>query len=63
LGADQTMVMSAAPGFAVSRRGYERTQDSYRSRVEAELASVRTAHERAVRAHVQADERLRTAQT
>ena len=49
--------------FQVAWRGYDRGQvDTYRSRLEAELASSREAHERLVRAHAQATERLRAAQ-
>jgi cell division septum initiation protein DivIVA len=52
------------PGFRVGWRGYDRLEvDNYRSRVEAELASTRIAHERAAQAHAQITERLRAAQT
>ena len=64
LDADRTVVMSSQPGFRVGWRGYDRNQvDSYRSRVETELASARSAQERAVHAHAQSTERLRAAQS
>src|SRR5205823_646031 len=64
LAGDLTVVVSSDPGFRVGWRGYDRIQvDNYRSRVETELASARSAHERAVRAHAQTTERLRAAQT
>lgn len=60
---ERTVVMSAQPGFQIGWRGYDRGQvDTYRSRVENDLASARSAHERAVRDHAQAAERLRAAQ-
>ncbi len=63
LEADRTVVMSSDPGFRVSWRGYHRGQvDTYRARVETELASARSAQERAVHAHAQTTERLRAAQ-
>ena len=64
LDADRTVVMSSEPGFRVGWRGYDRRQvDTYRSRVETELASARSAQERAVHAHAQTTERLRAAQS
>ena len=64
LDADRTVVMSAEPGFRVGWRGYDRRQvDTYRSRVETELVSARSAHDRAVHAHAQTTERLRAAQS
>ena len=46
LDADRTVVMSAEPGFRVGWRGYDRVQvDTYRSRVETELASARSGHD------------------
>ncbi len=64
LDADRTVVMSSDPGFRVGWRGYDRRQvDSYRSRVETELASARGAQERAVHAQAQTTERLRAAQS
>lgn len=65
LGADpeQTVVMPAEPGFEVSWRGYDRQQvDSYRSRIEGELAAARLAHERVLHAHAQIAERLHAAE-
>jgi chromosome segregation ATPase len=67
---DQTAVMrpvsqpqGGSTEFQIGWRGYDRRQvDTYRSRLEAELASAREAHERLVRAHAQATERLRAAQ-
>ncbi|HEY3089961.1 MAG TPA: hypothetical protein VGJ59_18070 [Jatrophihabitantaceae bacterium] len=67
---DQTVVMrpasqpqSGGPEFQIGWRGYDRRQvDTYRARLEAELASAREAHERLVRGHAQATERLRAAQ-
>jgi cell division septum initiation protein DivIVA len=54
----------AGPGFEVTWRGYDRGQvDTYRARLEAEVTSARDAHERLVRAHAQATERLRAAQS
>ncbi len=62
LDADLTVVMRSEPAFRVSWRGYHRPQvDTYRSRVETELASARSAHDRAVHAHAQITERLRAA--
>ena len=56
--------MRPEPGFRVSWRGYDRSQvDTYRSRVETELSSARSAQERAVHAHAQITERLRAAQS
>jgi chromosome segregation ATPase len=51
------------PEFQVAWRGYDRRQvETYRGRLEAEVASAREAHDRLVRAHAQATERLRAAQ-
>jgi len=56
-------VPSADRGFGVSWRGYDRQEvDDYRSRIESELASTRTAYERAAQAHAQTTERLRAVQ-
>ena len=56
--------MSSEPGFRVGWRGYDRVQvDNYRSRVETELVSARSGHERAVHAHAQITERLHAAQS
>jgi len=64
LDADLTVVMRSQPGFRVSWRGYDRSQvDTYRSRVESELVSARSAQDRAVQAHAQSTERLRAAQS
>ena len=64
LDADLTVVMSSEPGFRVGWRGYDRLQvDTYRSRVESELVSARSAQDRAVHAHAQTTERLRAAQS
>ena len=63
LDADLTVVMRSEPGFRVGWRGYHRLQvDTYRSRVETELVSARSAQERAVHAHAQSTEQLRAAQ-
>jgi cell division septum initiation protein DivIVA len=63
LAADPAPVQSADRGFGVSWRGYDRVEvDTYRSRVESELASTRTAYERAAQAHAQTTERLRAVQ-
>ncbi len=63
LGADPAPVQSADRGFGVSWRGYDRVEvDNYRSRVESELASTRTAYERAAQAHAQTTEQLRAVQ-
>jgi cell division septum initiation protein DivIVA len=63
LAADPALVQSADRGFGVSWRGYDRVEvDTYRSRVESELASTRTAYERAAQAHAQTTERLRAVQ-
>lgn len=67
---DHTAVMrpvsrppGGGPEFQVAWRGYDRGQvDTYRGRLETELTSARDAHERLVRAHAQATERLRAAQ-
>ena len=70
---DQTAVMrpvsqpqqsgGSSPEFQAAWRGYDRRQvDTYRGRLEAEVASAREAHDRLVRAHAQATERLRAAQ-
>lgn len=49
--------------FHVAWRGYDRRQvDTYRSRVEGELAAARHAHERAVRGQAESGERLRASQ-
>ena len=62
--ADLTVVMRSEPGFRVRWRGYDRLQvDTYRSRVETELVSARSAQDRAVHAHAQITERLRAAQS
>src|SRR5882757_1198110 len=61
---DQTALMNPGPGFRVGWRGYDRgAVDMYRARVESDLAATRGAHERAVRAHAQAAERLHATQT
>ena len=63
LAADPALAPSADRGFGVSWRGYDRVEvDNYRSRVESELASTRTAYERAAQAHAQTTERLRAVQ-
>jgi cell division septum initiation protein DivIVA len=63
LAADPALAPSAVRGFGVSWRGYDRLEvDNYRSRVESELASTRTAYERAAQAHAQTTERLRAVQ-
>jgi cell division septum initiation protein DivIVA len=63
LAADPAHAPSADRGFGVSWRGYDRLEvDNYRSRVESELASTRTAYERAAQAHAQTTERLRAVQ-
>jgi cell division septum initiation protein DivIVA len=63
LDADPALVPSTDRGFGVSWRGYDRLEvDNYRSRVESELASTRTAYERAAQAHAQTTERLRAVQ-
>ncbi len=63
LDVDPALVPSADRGFGVSWRGYDRVEvDTYRSRVESELASTRTAYERAAQAHAQTTERLRAVQ-
>jgi cell division septum initiation protein DivIVA len=63
LAADPGLAPSADRGFGVSWRGYDRVEvDNYRSRVESELASTRTAYERAAQAHAQTTERLRAVQ-
>lgn len=66
---DRTAVMRPASppaggsAFRVGWRGYDRHQvDAYRTRLETELAAARDAHERLVRAHAQATERVRAAQ-
>lgn len=64
LDAGETVVMRAEPGFRVGWRGYDRQQvDSYRSRIEGELAAARLAHERVLHAHAQIVERLSTAES
>jgi colicin import membrane protein len=61
--ADPTAAMSTDPGFRVSWRGYDRGQvDSYRSRLEADLATLRAGYEHEVRAHAQLSERLRASE-
>src|SRR5207247_5639470 len=63
LEAGPTAAMSADPGFRVSGRGYDRGQvDSYRSRLEADLATLRVGYEHEVRAHAQLSERLRASE-
>ena len=63
LDVDRTVPISTDPGFRVNWRGYDRVQvDSYRSRVESELASTRIAHERVAQAHAHATEQLHAAQ-
>jgi colicin import membrane protein len=58
--ADPAAAISADPGFRVSWRGYDRGHvDTYRSRVETELATTRIDYERAARAQAQLGERLR----
>jgi cell division septum initiation protein DivIVA len=60
---DRTAVMRTDARFHVAWRGYDRRQvDTYRSRVETELAAARHAHERAVRGQAEAGERLRATQ-
>src|SRR4051794_36384639 len=61
--ADLTDLLSSDSGFRVGMRGYDREQvDKYRSRIEAELAAARTAHDGAMRAQAQTTERLRAVQ-
>lgn len=60
---ESTAQLRVGPTFRVGWRGYDQGQvDTYRSRVEADLNSIRQAHERAVRAHAQIAEQLRAAQ-
>jgi cell division septum initiation protein DivIVA len=60
---DRTTVMRTDARFHVAWRGYDRRQvDTYRSRVETELAAARHAHESAVRGQAEAAERLRATQ-
>lgn len=60
---EHTAQLRVGPTFRVGWRGYDQGQvDTYRNRVEADITSIRQAHERAVRAHAQLAEQLRAAQ-
>ena len=61
---DPSAAMSADSGFRVGWRGYDRGQvDSYRSRVETDLANTRIGYQRAIHAHERLSEQLRARET